>query len=198
MLTIEVHDQAVRTALDALQRRISNMAPALQAIGEGMVTRTKARFDTSTDPAGGTWKPKKRPDGRKTLVGESGDLRRQITASVAGTALTVRASAIYAAIHQFGGTIERAAHSRQVRHRTDAKGQLLRSAIMGGRGLVFAKGSHKRALARWFEVGAHSVNMPARPFMPVRADGSLYPAEQREVARSSRGVRVSKHRREFA
>ncbi|MBL8351207.1 MAG: phage virion morphogenesis protein [Burkholderiaceae bacterium] len=181
MLTIEVHDQAVRAALDALQRRVANMAPALQAIGEGMVTRTKGRFDTSTDPAGGTWKPKKRPDGRKTLVGDSGDLRRQITASVAGNALTVRASAVYAAIHQFGGTIQRAAYSKQVRHRTDAKGQLLRSAIMGGRGLVFAKDSHKRAVTRWFEVGAHSITIPARPFLPIRADGSLYPAEQREI-----------------
>ena len=87
----------------------------------------------------------------------------------------------YAAIQQFGGKIDRAAFSKQVRHRTDAKGELLRSKIMHGRGLIFAKDSHKRALTRWFEVAAHSITIPARPFMPVRADGSLYPDETRLI-----------------
>ena len=30
-------------------------------------------------------------------------------------------------------------------------------------------------------MAAHSINMPARPFMPVRADGSLYPDEARLI-----------------
>ena len=101
-------------------------------------------------------------------MGETGNLRRQIVRTVAGNTLTVAATVQYAAIQQFGGKIEHAAFSTQVRHRTDAKGELLRSKIMNGRGLIFAKDSHKRALTRWFEVAAHSINIPARPFMPVR------------------------------
>lgn len=179
--TTEVHDQAVRAALNALAKRVSNLATLLGDIGESMVQRAKARFGVGVGTDGQPWKPKKRKNGRLTLVGESGDLRRQIVMGVAGNRLEVKATAPYAAIHQFGGKIDRPAYSTRVRHRTDAKGELLRSKIMDGRGLIFAKDSHKRARTRWFEVAAYSIKIDARPFMPVRADGSLYPAEQAEI-----------------
>lgn len=184
--TIEVNDQAVRAALGELQRRVNRLQPVLQAVGEDITQRAKARFGTSTGPDGVRWKANapavaKAKGGRPPLVGESGDLRRQIVPQVAGDTLTVTSTPVYAAIQQFGGTIERAAYSKQVRHRTDAKGNLLRSEIMGGRGLIFAKDSHKRVSTRWFEVAAHKITIPARPFMPVRSDGSLYPAEQAEI-----------------
>lgn len=179
--TLEIHDQAVRAALAALSARVADMQPVLHDIGEGILQRTKARFDTSTGPDGQTWQAKKTPNGYKTLVGETGDLRRQIASSVSGNTLTVQATAKYAAIHQFGGTIERPARQVTVRHRTDAKGNLLRSAIMNGKGLIFAKASHKRAVARTFAAKAYRIKMPARPFLPVRADGSLYADEQQLI-----------------
>ena len=181
MIKIEVHDQAVRAALGALQARVSNLRPLLGDIGEAIIQRAKARFDSSRAPDGSTWAPKQQADGRKTLVGPSGDLRRQIVSRATGQAVLVQATAKYAAIHQFGGSIERAAKPITVRHRTDAKGNLLRSAIMSGKGLIFAKASHKRALARTFDGKAHQIKIPARPFLPVRADGSLYQAEQAEI-----------------
>ncbi len=192
MLTTEVHDQAVRAALNGLAKSLTDLRPVLQDIGEDIVQRAKARFGSSTGPDGARWKDKKHKDGRPTLVGETGNLRRQIVRSVSGNTLTVSANPVYAAIQQFGGQIERAPYSKQVRHRTDAKGELLRSKIMGGRGLVFAKDSHKRALTRWFEVGAHTITLPARPFMPVRADGSLYPAEQAAVLAALNGWLASR------
>ena len=186
MIKIEVHDQAVRAALGALQARVSNLRPLLGDIGEAIIQRAKARFDSSRAPDGSTWAPKRQADGRKTLVGPSGDLRRQIISGATAQAVVVQATAKYAAIHQFGGSIERPAYSRLVRHRTNAKGDLLRSAIIKNaagqaRGLVFAKNSHKRVKERWFEVSAHRIKIPARPYLPVRADGSLYPAEQAEI-----------------
>jgi len=57
MLTIEVHDQAVRAALKNLADSVRNMRPVLDDIGEDMVQRAKARFATSTGPDGATWKP---------------------------------------------------------------------------------------------------------------------------------------------
>lgn len=181
MLTIEIHDQAVRAALTALAQRVRNPGPLLADIGEDIVQRAKGRFDSSTGPDGSRWKAKKVADGRKTLVGDSGDLRRQIVRGVAGSTLTVSATTPYSAIHQFGGSIKRKAGQTTVRHRTNAKGELLRSAIMGGKGLIFAKASHKRALQRTFAVGAHSITLPPRPYLPVRADGSLYPDEQKLI-----------------
>lgn len=180
-ITIEVHDQAVRQALDALARRVANMRPVLADIGEDIVQRTKARFTAQTGPDGARWKPKKKPDGRPTLSGPTGDLRRQITRAATATEVTVKASAPYAAIHQFGGTIQRKGGAATVRFRTNARGELLRSAIMNGKGLIFAKASHKRAQARQVQVGPYSIRIPARPFLPVRPDGSLYPAEQAAV-----------------
>lgn len=182
MADIQIDDKSVRAALAGINRRLTgDLRVVLADIGEDITQRAKARFDSSTGPDGKTWLPKKRPDGRKTLVGESGDLRRQITSSATSNALTVVASAAYAAIQQFGGTIERKAGMVTVRHRTNAKGELLRSAIMNGRGLVFAKRSHKRALERQFERAAHKISIPARPFMPVRPDGSLYEGEEAAI-----------------
>ena len=183
--TIEVHDQAVRAALAALQARVSNLQPLLGDIGEAIVQRAKARFDSSRGPDGSTWKPKQRPDGRKTLVGPNGFLRQQIVSSATASSVLVQATMKYAAIHQFGGSIDRKAGQTTVSHRTDAKGNLLRSAIMNGKGLIFAKtagkNAHKRALVRTFDTKAHKIKIQARPFLPVRADGSLYQAEQAEI-----------------
>ena len=184
--TVEIQDQAVRAALGALQQRVQNLAPRLQVIGEDIVQRAKTRFTTSTGPDGQRWKDNapstKRAKGDKPILVDKGLLRQQIVAQVmGGDTLTISQTQVYAAIQQFGGTIERAPHSVQVRHRTDAKGQLLRSSIMNGKGLVFAKDNHKRAVTRWFEVAAYRITIPARPSMPVRADGTLYPAEQAAI-----------------
>lgn len=180
-LNITVHDQAVQQALAALAQRVANPGPLLQDIGEGITQRAKARFAAQAGPDGQAWKPKKQPDGRPTLVGPSGDLRRQIVPTVAGNAAVVSATTAYSAIHQFGGQVKRAAGQVTVRHRTNAKGELLRSAIMNGRGLIFAKASHKRALVRSFDRAAYVIHIPARPYLPLRADGSLYPAEQAAI-----------------
>lgn len=183
--TIEVNDQAVRAALGELQRRVQGLQPMLQGIGEAMAARVDQRFASEVGPDGQKWTPNSkatlsRKRGTKVLT-DRGDLRRGIVAQAGQALLTLSSSEPYARIQQFGGTIERAAYSKQVRHRTDAKGNLLRSEIMNGKGLVFAKDSHKRVKVRWFEVAAHKITIPARPFMPVRADGSLYPAEQAEI-----------------
>ncbi len=134
--TIEIHDQAVRDALQALGKRVANMAPIQLAVGENIHGRTDARFTSSTGPDGLPWKPKQKPNGYKTLVGKTGDQRRQIVSGVTGNTLTVQATARYAAIHQFSGSIPRQAGQITTRPRTDAKGSLLRSAIMNGKGLI--------------------------------------------------------------
>lgn len=162
--TITVDDKAVQAALQAVAARVNNMAPVLQTIGEGIVERTKARFDSSTDPAGNPWTPnsavtlailarrlagaksnrKKNGDlnaagqrayANKKILVESGDLRRQIVAVATGSDLTVSATMKYAAIQQFGG--------------------------QAGRG--------------------RKVTIPARPFLPIRQDGTLYQDEQAQI-----------------
>lgn len=159
--TVQVKDQQVLDVLQKLQKRMGNLQPAFTALGNDMTARVHRRFDTSTGPDGSAWKPLSastldgyvgsfgkglfKKDGglnkkgatrlasRKPLIGESGDLSRQIIPTATSNSLTISSSPVYAAIHQFGG--------------------------QAGRGL--------------------KVTIPARPFMPVKADGTLYPDEQR-------------------
>ncbi len=60
MITIEVQDNGVQAALQALANRASNMNPILQTIGEEIMERTKERFGSSTGPDGQRWKPNAR------------------------------------------------------------------------------------------------------------------------------------------
>lgn len=92
----------------------------------------------------------------------------------------------YAAIHQFGGTIDRPAHSVKTRLRTDAKGTLQRQGTEGrGKNLaVFAKDSHKRVRESWSTVDAYKVNIPARPYLPFSGppeSATLQPAAEQSV-----------------
>ena len=186
--TISVKDESVKSALQALAARFQNLGPVLLTIGAEITARTQHRFDTITGPDGEKWKPNKpatsKAKGGKPPLTDSGALRRQIVPEVSGNSLTVTASQPYAAIHQFGGVINRPARTMKVRHETNSKGELLRSALMNGRGLIFAKKSNPQALERSFEAAAYKITIPARPFMPIHADGSLYPEEKAEILKS--------------
>jgi len=166
--TITVEDREAKATLKALSDRVGNLRPILQTIGEGIIERTKRRFETGKDPAGKPWKPnsavtlglfssslsgqksKVKKDGslnasgaralanKKPLIGESQDLRRQFTVEAGANSLQVGSTPKYAAIQQFGGK--------------------------AGRG--------------------RKVTIPARPFLPIHQDGSLYPDDKVKILAS--------------
>ena len=161
--TITVQDQEVKALLQKLKDKTQNMGPVLRTLGEQITERSKARFATSSAPDGTPWKPnsaatlallgerlgksQRKKDGslnkrgqakmgnKKPLIGESGDLRRQIVWGVSGNELTVSGTMKYSAMQQFGGTTSS------------------RSMIPGKK-------------------------IPARPYLPIRPDGTLYPQER--------------------
>lgn len=159
-VSVEVIDNQVRESLRQLKARVDNMQPLLRGLAEGITERTKHRFDTSTAPDETPWAPNsaatlqmlaerlagsksnRKKDGSLNAMGaralankrpliDSGFLRQNIVPESTADALTVTATAAYAAIQQWGGK--------------------------AGRGL--------------------KVSIPARPYMPLRADGTLYPQE---------------------
>lgn len=129
--TVQIQDQGVHAALKALADRVSNLQPHLQGLGDDIVERAKRRFETSSGPDGRPWLPNsaatlalvaerigksgrkkdgslnargaKRLAGKKPLIGESGDLRRQIVAIASNSSVQITSSPVYAAIQQFGG-----------------------------------------------------------------------------------------------
>lgn len=176
-IDIQINDADILAAFSKLQRVSRDASPAMGAIAQILLADTESNFASESGPSG-PWPKLKNPDKRRKggkVLQDSGRLAASVTPFSSATESGIGSNVAYAAIHQLGGNIQRAAYSMMVRHRTDAKGNLMRTGHFNGKGLVFAKDSHKRAVARWFEVGEHAINIPARPYMPVTADGRLQP-----------------------
>jgi phage virion morphogenesis protein len=104
-------------ALAFAQRAAVDLSPAMQEISLNLVSTTIERFEQERGPDGVPWKPSARAieEGGKTLQ-DSGALKDSIepdfgTDFAAAGVLASGGPAIYAAIHQFGGTI-RARHKK--------------------------------------------------------------------------------------
>lgn len=178
-IEIKLDNPALEHALKGLKEAAGNLHPALRHIGEAVKESTQQRFlSGGPAPDGTAWAPlspatllRKRGKG---ILRESGQLMDTILWQLAGESVMVGTNKVYGAIHQFGGTIQKYAHSRQLRFRTDAKGNMLSQANLGigpkrmrnaDQMKVFASKRHKRAIAKWVSVGDHQVQIPARPFL---------------------------------
>jgi len=163
--------------LDGLQSRIAamisagnDMRPLFVNIASIMHSEVEANFQAGgRDPQ---WPESERvkKHGGQTLI-DSAQLISSIQEFVTGSSTGVSTNKAYAAIHNFGGDIERKPHHGSVRLRTDAKGNLLRQS--GNNNLaVFAKSSHKRAMEKSFSSEGWIIHMPQREFMKI-SDGGI-------------------------
>lgn len=159
--------------LATLETALASPSQLLARIGEYLQASTQHRFETQSGPDGVVWQAltpryqrRKKANADKILT-LRGYLRGRIHWQSDGqAAVLVGTNLRYAAIHQFGGSIERAAYSIKTRLRLDGKGQLLRQKDRKNLA-VFAKNKHQRARESWHEVKAHTIDMPARPFLGV-------------------------------
>lgn len=145
-MSVSLEIRATGNAVAALAKadeRLADLTPLHAEIGASLLASTQQRFQDGKAPDGGPWPASVRAllTGGKTLV-DTAFLSRSITHQADPQAARVGTNAIYAAIHQTGGTI---------RAKT-AKGLRFRPA--GGDGLVVVK----------------SVRIPARPFLGVSAE----------------------------
>ncbi|MER2539353.1 MAG: phage virion morphogenesis protein [Azonexus sp.] len=164
MITVDVQDHGVQDALQALSKRVSNMQPILKAIGEDIKERTKQRFATSTGPDGQRWQGNSiatiqamlaSARARKGSVLKNGNLSKKVQTGLAGKKLLVDT-----------GSLARQFHVSANANSVTVGNSMIYAAIhqFGGKA-----GKGKK------------VTIPARPFLPVKSDGSLYPQEQRLV-----------------
>ena len=149
-ITFEFRDAQFRAALARLALDPARKTGLLRAIGVGLQHATQDRFDTATTPAGSHWQAlspayaavKKGP-GILREAGMRGGLQGSITFATSDNSVIVGSNKVYAAIHQFGGTIRPKA---------------------GGR-LVFRLGART--------VFARSVTIPPRPYLGFGREDEL-------------------------
>jgi phage virion morphogenesis protein len=183
---------AAQRAIARLGERARNLAPAMREIGSGVVDDARLRFRDSKDPYGAPWQRLKAstlaarrkgsgPGQAKPLL-DTGRLRNSVTYRVDGPdAVVVGTNVAYAAIHQFGGVIQRAPMSVKVRLRQIV---VKRKDGTSYKATRFAKGSYKRATEKWgTNASGWQVKIPARPFVATKARG--LPREYGEIIRDA-------------
>ncbi|KAI5914576.1 phage virion morphogenesis protein [Thauera sp. 2A1] len=197
MIEIEINSREVQARIDEAATKLENMRPLMQRIAGVLEHETEANFAAQGRPH---WAPHskatiaarmKRNKGSSVLkiLQDRGILASSISTAFGDDFAQIGvggAARDYAAIHQFGGTIDRAPQSRKTRLRTDAKGNLVRQGDEGsakGRA-VFAKDRHKRVRETWNTVGPYQITIPARPYLPFTGSGPaarLQPEAERSV-----------------
>ncbi|WP_316154728.1 phage virion morphogenesis protein [Cupriavidus sp. BIC8F] len=170
MIEIAVDFKNVDEALGRLAGFSRSKRPLMRAIVGIMADAVEENFAQEGRPQWLGLAPatRKHRSGGKILQ-DSGRLAASIVSRADGESAVVGTNIRYAAIHQFGGEITRAAHSGWVRLRTDARGNLIRQGKEGraARLAVFAKDSHKRARTVRYTSGGSKVKIPARPFLAL-------------------------------
>lgn len=169
-LTLE--DEGVKAELDRLARAADDAAPAYNAIGAYLVFSTQRRFETETGPDGRKWTPlsprtANRRIGRERrgymhILRQTTRLYRSISYDAGPNYAVVGSNVRYAAIHQLGGEIK-----QQEREQTVYLKKIRRK---GGFRTRFARKNAQGAEARTVSIKAHTITIPARPYLGISAE----------------------------
>lgn len=144
-------DTELLEQLDGLIARGGDLSEPLDDIGQDMVSITIRAFEESRSPEGIAWQPSAAAlaDGRQTLIerGQRGGLMGSQSYIVGPRGVTYGTSIVYAAIHQFGGSINHAARQGTSDAGTGF-GQVLAEAIITLPARPFI-GASDRDVLRW-------------------------------------------------
>jgi phage virion morphogenesis protein len=145
-------------------------AAMMRDIAGYLLFSTQRRFETETGPDGKKWPPLKPRTaaaraGRKVrgtdhILRDTTRLYQSLISASDATSAQVGTNVEYAAIHQFGGAIAMPARA----------GRVTFKKIRGKRGVRFVRTGTKDATVQDVAIGAHAINMPARPFLGINAD----------------------------
>lgn len=138
------------------------------------------RYSGTGDFEGGTqkWKPwsrayaeRQKKRGRSNVLMDRGQLRSSIDVRIEGNQLVVGSNRVYAAIHQFGGTISIAGYERDVKFRRVKKGdhttiQFARNDATG-----------QNVFTKRIQYPGRAVTVPARPYVVIQSEDALGIAE---------------------
>ena len=174
-VSFTIDNKQVFGVLTAIARQGDDTAPALHAMGAYMVFSTQRNFERETAPDGTPWRPlSPRTAGRRVGRGRRGfdhilrdttRLYRSIVYAVDPNGVEWGTNVVYGRIHQLGGQVTIPPRQQTIRLRRVK----LKS---GAKAIRFAKPSHRSATERSVALRAHTITIPARPFLGVSpADG---------------------------
>ncbi|TIV70558.1 MAG: hypothetical protein E5V89_14130 [Mesorhizobium sp.] len=161
-IQLRVVDQAVMATLDRIERLAENPASIMASIASFLVSRTQRHFQTETGPDG-KWKPLsprtaarrtgRRRRGKDHILRDTTRLYSSITGESSDTEAAAGTNLLYAAVQQLGATINIPAREQDIHlGRTN-------------RGKRFVKASAKRKETMRVQIGAHTIAIPARPYL---------------------------------
>lgn len=136
--------EPIKERLNTLSKNMRDLTPIMSQIGNVIKNRIELSFEKQKSPFGEKWKQSYRAKKSGGItLTSSARLRHSFSVKADSSSVTVGTNIIYARIHQFGGTIQP---------------------------------KNKKALR--FKIGSQwaskqSVTLPARPFMPIDANGQL-------------------------
>ncbi|EJE5641010.1 phage virion morphogenesis protein [Salmonella enterica] len=157
MMQLTVKDGPLRRALKNIAAAGADMTPLMRAIAGTLATETAVNFEEEGRPP---WVPSLAAQKRDGMtLSDTGHLQRSITTAYDARSAVIGTDVAYARLHQLGGTVER--KGREVYFRQGKDGTI-------GRRFVKKKRSNFAQATR-----DHTATYPARPFLPVNADGSL-------------------------
>ena len=169
---ITIDAAGATAAFKYMADRAADLTPAMDEIEQMLLTSTDKRFEDEVDPDGKAWTPlapstvkAKAKAGHEKMLQWSSRLRRSIVGEHDASSVTIGTNVVYAAIHQFGGSIKHYAQSRQIFRKfvewTGRSGKVHRELQPG-----FVK-KNKANFASWHEHPEHDVTIPARAFVGI-------------------------------
>jgi phage gpG-like protein len=179
MAAVIIDDRDVTALLTRVALRADDLEPFFALWGPSLVGDAQRRFDTGTDPDGRSWIPlalstrkRKTKKGRTRTLVWDGHLRTSITFRASRTMLEVGTPMSYGPTHQFGARIERHAQTKVGSYRRWRDVTVKRADGTAYTAKRFAGAAHKRiSMMARTEIGAGVINIPARPFLGLSAQG---------------------------
>lgn len=165
-MRFDVVDTGVHATLASLIERVEKPRPILQQIGEAIVERSKLRFSTGLDPDGRRWAPNSRAT-IESFISRRGGIGKRGKITKKGIDLAIGKKPLIGESKDL---------SRQFYVRaTD-------SSVEAGNTMIYALmqqlGGKKSEFPNlWGDI-------PARAFMPIHADGTLYNGDRDEILAS--------------
>ena len=171
MISIKATSGTVTLSLSAGLSRFEAKKPHIyREIGQSLLVSIRQGFEVERSPDGEAWEPLKpatvrqRKGDAHPILQRKGHLKKTITWKANPDSVIVGTNLVYAAVHQFGAVINRAAGATKLHFRRISRGK--------NKGQVrFAKANDKRAKFG-MATAAHVIRIPARPYHFQR-DGDI-------------------------